>query len=845
MDADCQKKSLITTPFDTAEITRYFNFLDAEQHFCVGFFDADSKNVISGYGKREGTVTEIIEWLAGLWNSGFEPTLHVTLNRTKAGRKRENIESCRVLCVDLDRTVSKDEIAELSYEHAPAFVVCSSPGKYHLYWKCSDAISLEQWSKYQLALAAHFDGDLNLRDITKTIRVPGVQRRCKDGTVFMPLGIARGSTVEILNDLTIGAKWPWIEEAYARGLQKLTESKEAFRAQMKTLRYAMRKRIAGEVPPARVKIQAEGRNITLYKEVNDRCVENRWNLESAQSYAVEVNSLFEQPLDAVEVRKTAKSAWEHSVEYLGRVKERSEKERVMIEERLVSEPVEVVAPLLNGHDQLPRAEAVPILYNTETILQRLIDWYGERILADNEEIFAYCVLSKRWVHQSQRNKNVLSSLVDATIGRVIRERDFLDLGMDNDGNFSASRYNAHVEKISKIPFRHGLVEHLLRLGNSFKQVNKNDFDGANHLFYCTNGILNLKDGTLHAPSPEHLMMKKGGVPWNPEAECPKWLLRLQQTFARSNNPQELIRQLQEICGYTLGGSIGAQKVFVHHGLTGSNGKSGVMTTLMTILGEYCWKINWDEIFTGTSKFSSAKVMERVAVQLEGRRAIIIDEVKQQVHWDEAMIKSFTGENVTARKLYHEAHTVVNRAKFHVFCNRIPTPESESDALTRRLALQPYAMEFISSLSENERLQAEALEELSGIFRWMVEGYMQIQKNGGIRFSAEGELIVEEYKEENSFITNTINDLWENVPRGTSADAHWEKAADLQKELNEALVRAGLGGHSFSRQEIGILLKKREIQSRRVDRGKEGKCTEYQLVRKRKAEELSLLGKTVV
>lgn len=168
-------------------IRNFFKFLDADaDYFTVAFMDADSKNVIPGYGVRFEKVDTILKILTELMLAGLAPTLHVTLNGcNEKGRKVENVIKTRVLCVDLDVVKTRDELKEIIKEYHVHAAVESSPGKYHLYWAC-DNIPFETWKKFQLALAYKLGGDLYMDNLAKMIRVPGVSRSCKDKKAFEP-----------------------------------------------------------------------------------------------------------------------------------------------------------------------------------------------------------------------------------------------------------------------------------------------------------------------------------------------------------------------------------------------------------------------------------------------------------------------------------------------------------------------------------------------------------------------------------------------------------------------------------------------------------------------------------
>jgi len=103
----------------------------------------------------------------------------VVLNRERAGvfvminagdgrgRRAENVVSIRALFLDLDGPPLHPVLAAGAPAH---LVVESSPGKFHVYWLVSDC-PLDRFSILQKALAARFNGDPQVHDRPRVMRV--------------------------------------------------------------------------------------------------------------------------------------------------------------------------------------------------------------------------------------------------------------------------------------------------------------------------------------------------------------------------------------------------------------------------------------------------------------------------------------------------------------------------------------------------------------------------------------------------------------------------------------------------------------------------------------------------
>lgn len=89
------------------------------------------------------------------------------------GRRSENVVRVRAVFVDLDGT-PLDSLLETARKAGcpPSFVVESSPGKYHVYWRVCGC-PLDQFSAIQEALAEKFNADPACKDLARVLRLPG------------------------------------------------------------------------------------------------------------------------------------------------------------------------------------------------------------------------------------------------------------------------------------------------------------------------------------------------------------------------------------------------------------------------------------------------------------------------------------------------------------------------------------------------------------------------------------------------------------------------------------------------------------------------------------------------
>ena len=98
--------------------------------------------------------------------------VYVTVNQTNLkGRKEANIVKVRALFVDLDGSPIQP-IQDLPEDLQPHIIIESSTNRWHAYWLVNNC-ELTQFTPLQQALAAKFNGDKNVCDLPRVMRLAG------------------------------------------------------------------------------------------------------------------------------------------------------------------------------------------------------------------------------------------------------------------------------------------------------------------------------------------------------------------------------------------------------------------------------------------------------------------------------------------------------------------------------------------------------------------------------------------------------------------------------------------------------------------------------------------------
>ena len=162
---------------DLAMAARHLGLLeDSGVYTFQTFLDADAEAESASTSPRvlHGPLDEHAEQLAE--QNGKGAGIFVMVNAgdgvTKAGAKTcrtaTNVHRVRALFVDLDGA----PIAQvLESALPPDWVVQSSPGRWHAYWRVHNCL-LEHFATAQAALARRFGGDPAVKDLPRVMRVP-------------------------------------------------------------------------------------------------------------------------------------------------------------------------------------------------------------------------------------------------------------------------------------------------------------------------------------------------------------------------------------------------------------------------------------------------------------------------------------------------------------------------------------------------------------------------------------------------------------------------------------------------------------------------------------------------
>jgi len=415
------------------------------------WMDAETSAPVKGRGCVHGKLKHISRWQKEIEREGVSvPTLHATLNETDlSGRKTQNIKAYRVLCCDLDRKISDDELLRIYKKYSVQMVVRSSQGKYHLYWQLERGSDLEVWRKLQLGIAHKLSGDLQVSLPTSMIRVPGFLRVNKDGKKERSsvMTFAQENPLRVLSIKNIVQMWPWIWKESERGEQELKKQRSAAAKIARELMKARGTEYDG-LKFARMTPKI-GRNTTLYLTVSEAVYvcEEKLSFEDALSFGAEINEAFAVPLDDTEARNAIRSAWKKGL--------RARKKQIRNRQDLVSKlagssAVEESGREESGQEDRQEQEEEKYQVTAEDLGQVLAEAiFGKQdFVADTFLDISRFIVDVLWrrkeLGESERtkNQNILASAYKTKYYK--RLTDFIIEALEHTGSFSVSGYGAFL-----------------------------------------------------------------------------------------------------------------------------------------------------------------------------------------------------------------------------------------------------------------------------------------------------------------------------------------------------------------------------------------------------------------
>lgn len=392
--------------------------------------------------------------------------------------------------------------------------------------------------------------------------------------------------------------------------------------------------------------------------------------------------------------------------------------------------------------------------------ERFTDLFGEQV--------RYCYTDKKWLYYDGRkwctdNTGVVKRLADRSVECMAAEAKIYEQKDAEEGTQMLKNFEKHMKISRSNKSKNAMINEVMH----HVPILPSQMDRYKAALNTPSGVINLKDGRISPHNEKDYFTKMTAVEYSQNADCPKWLAFLDDIFG---GDKDLIRYVQKAVGYSLTGSTSEQCAFFLYG-TGRNGKSTFLDIVRNIFGDYAANIQPETIMV---KGASGNGINSDIARLKGARLVTSVEPNEGVRLNEGLLKQLTGDDtVTARKLYGEEFEFKPEFKLWMATNHKPTIRGTDTGIWRRIHMIPFTV-MIPENKVDRKLKYKLAAEMTGIFRWAVEGCLLWQKEG-LKMPAAVLNEVRDYKREMDVISAFIEDRC-TVGKGLSVQSSMLYAA---------------------------------------------------------------------
>lgn len=268
----------------------------------------------------------------------------------------------------------------------------------------------------------------------------------------------------------------------------------------------------------------------------------------------------------------------------------------------------------------------------------------------------------------------------------------------------------------------GKLKNMIELVRThIRTVHKSEFNNQRMLLNLKDGTVDLTTGDIRPHDRNNLLTKCQSIPWNPAAECKRWLQFLNEVFEGN---QEVIDFIRRAVGYTLTGLTREEVIFIGWG-TGRNGKGKFTDTLIALMGDYARPAKFDMFVA--KKGDEGKAND--VAELFGARFVPASEGEQSKRLAEAKIKNMvSGDPVEGEKKYQDSFTYYPEYKIWLFTNYKPRIVGTDEGIWDKVIFIPFKRYFAPE-ERDHRLLETLKAELPGILQWAINGCLEWQQRG--------------------------------------------------------------------------------------------------------------------
>jgi len=247
-----------------------------------------------------------------------------------------------------------------------------------------------------------------------------------------------------------------------------------------------------------------------------------------------------------------------------------------------------------------------------------------------------------------------------------------------------------------------------------------EFDRDPFLLNTPSGTIDLRSGRIREHDRTDRLTKITAVGFSADARCERWERFLREVFPAKSDVVDFV---QRAIGYSLTGDTREEAMFIAYG-DGANGKSTLLETVKSVLGDYATTCAPDSLLSRREKAATNDI-----ARLAGARFVSSIEVNQGRALNESLIKAMTSrDTLTARFLFKEFFEFLPELKLWLGTNYKPVIHGDDEGIWRRVRLIPFDRKF-EGADRDLNLKAAIALELEGILAWAVRGCLAWQDRG--------------------------------------------------------------------------------------------------------------------
>lgn len=256
---------------------------------------------------------------------------------------------------------------------------------------------------------------------------------------------------------------------------------------------------------------------------------------------------------------------------------------------------------------------------------------------------------------------------------------------------------------------------------------------------------------------EDLITKLAEVDYDPDATCPDY----DRFFAQVQPDAGDRRFLQQWAGLSATGDITHHKMAYFWG-RGRNGKSTWIDAIAKILGDYAKNISFDTFLENAGNKRKGSDATPDLAQLPGVRFLYASEPEKGAKLAEGIVKEVTGgQEIQARHLNRNFFQFLPSFKFTGQGNYKLKISGTDDGIWARVQLVPWTVR-IAKADIDRALPEKLMKQRNGIFRWMMEGLIDLKMNGLFESDNVREATAK-YRDASDTLGRFLRDCTEDAP----------------------------------------------------------------------------------